>query len=479
MPDWVANIMIKNLTEAMNNLVKITPQNQLEDLLDKIYALNADDYTPESYNELKEQADSVVRPVTPYDEATGDGMPDWVANYMITTLTDLMDKLQPAVKKTVFDKLEDKLKEAEALNSVDYTEESWAKVQEIIDSVDRPVSSDNITEKLATKMLSDLEKAIEVLEQKPDESIKLEDGTYYAKLNSSISESKVKPRAKIVAKDCKYKVTVYTGTRTSYQFVGDNKSNVLYTQYDRSDWTFPQVEVVKPENNSQFNKATDKFSKKNLISGYDMNNTEYKDAVKEAVSSDNDDLFFDSSYAVLPDNSVATTFETDELDSEFILNGLYNYNYHNSDGTAQVKYYTLGGTFTFDKSSITKIEDDFTKLSGTYVKTESPSNSNSSERNVSKQPFATLESKNGKVYVTYSFDPKAKAQNITDAQSTEAVYDAKGNKLDTSNNEITLEYSSYDELISGTYVNANVSIVNAARGAYNRMILRLTLLQSL
>lgn len=189
MPDWVANIMIKNLTEAMNNLVKITPQNQLEDLLDKIYALNADDYTPESYNELKEQADSVVRPVTPYDEATGDGMPDWVANYMITTLTDLMDKLQPADKKTVFDKLEDKLKEAEALNSVDYTEESWAKVQEIIDSVDRPVSSDNITEKLATKMLSDLEKAIEVLEQKPDESIKLEDGTYYAKLNSSISES--------------------------------------------------------------------------------------------------------------------------------------------------------------------------------------------------------------------------------------------------------------------------------------------------
>lgn len=150
-------------------------------------------------------------------------MPDWVANYMITTLTDLMDKLQPADKKTVFDKLEDKLKEAEALNSADYTEESWAKVQEIIDSVDRPVSSDNITEKLATKMLSDLEKAIEALEQKPDESIKLEDGTYYAKLNSSISESKVKPRAKIVAKDCKYKVTVYTGTRTSYQFVGDNK----------------------------------------------------------------------------------------------------------------------------------------------------------------------------------------------------------------------------------------------------------------
>ena len=56
-----------------------TPQQQLENLLDKIYALNADDYTADSYNELKEQADSVNRPVTPYDEVTGDGMPDWVA----------------------------------------------------------------------------------------------------------------------------------------------------------------------------------------------------------------------------------------------------------------------------------------------------------------------------------------------------------------------------------------------------------------
>ena len=36
-----------------------TPQQQLENLLDKIYALNADDYTADSYNELKEQAEKV------------------------------------------------------------------------------------------------------------------------------------------------------------------------------------------------------------------------------------------------------------------------------------------------------------------------------------------------------------------------------------------------------------------------------------
>ena len=480
MPDWVANIMIKNLTEAMNNLVKITPQSQLEDLLDKIYALNADDYTPESYNELKEQADSVVRPVTPYDEATGDGMPDWVANYMITTLTDLMDKLQPADKKTVFDKLEDKLKEAEALNSADYTEESWAKVQEIIDSVDRPVSSDNITEKLATKMLSDLEKAIEALEQKPDESIKLEDGTYYAKITNDsynikdrakiVAKDGIKDRAKIVAKDGKYKVTIYTKTSTSQNFDGDYKSNRLYTVYSRSDHSFKEVEVVKPENNDQFENIASKYSKKNLVSGFDIANTDYKDEVKEAVSSDYDDLFFDSSYVVLSDYSVATTFETDELDSTFLVNGLFTLPYYNYDGDiSRMNYSWFTDSIKFNSSDIVKIADDFTSLSGTYVKTESKKSSNSTERNISKQPFAKLESKNGKVYVTYSFDPKARAQTITDAQSTEAVYDAKGNKLDTSKNEITLEYSSYDELISGTYVKADVSIVNAARGAYNRM----------
>lgn len=468
MPDWVANIMIKNLTEAMNNLVKITPQSQLEDLLDQIYALNPDDYTPESYNELKEQADSVVRPVTPYDEATGDGMPDWVANYMITTLTDLMDKLQPADKKTVFDKLEDKLKEAEALNSADYTEESWSKVQEIIDSVDRPVSSDNITEKLATKMLSDLEKAIEALEQKPDESIKLEDGTYYAKLTHN--SSNFKDRAKIVAKDGKYKVTIYTKTMTSQNFDGGYKSNRLYTVYSRSDYSFKEVEVVKPENNDRFEDIASKYSKKNLVSGFDIADTDYKDAVKEAVSSDYDDLFFDSSYVVLSDYSVATTFETDELDSTFLVNGLFTCPYYKYGGDIErMNYWQLSDNIKFNSSDIVKIADDFTSLSGTYVKTESASNSNKNERNVSKQPFAKIESKNGKVYVTYSFDPKAEAQNITDAQSTEAVYDAKGNKLDTSNNEITLEYNSYDELISGTYVKADVSIVSAVRGAYNRM----------
>ena len=109
-----------------------TPQQQLENLLDKIYALNADDYTAESYNDLKEQADSVNRPVTPYDEVTGDGMPDWVANIMIKNLTEAMNNL---VKITPQSQLEDLLDKIYALNPDDYTPESYNELKEQADSV--------------------------------------------------------------------------------------------------------------------------------------------------------------------------------------------------------------------------------------------------------------------------------------------------------------------------------------------------------
>ena len=51
-------------------------------------------------------------------------MPDWVANIMITNLTKLKDALVPVGQKTVYEQLEEKLQEAEALNQGKYTAES-------------------------------------------------------------------------------------------------------------------------------------------------------------------------------------------------------------------------------------------------------------------------------------------------------------------------------------------------------------------
>lgn len=444
----------------------LTPQQKLEALLDEIYALNSSDYTEESWNELKEQADSVVRPVTPYDETTGDGMPDWVANYMISTLTDLKNNLVKADTKTIYEKLEEKLKEAEALNASDYTEESWAGVQDIIDSVVRPVSSSNITEKLATKMLSELENAMTALELKPNDSITLDDGTYYAVINKS--DSRLQEYAKIVAEDHKYKVTIYTVVKRSLTF---DSNNNIYVSYDYDDYKYPVVEVVKPEYNSQFENRNgrSKFSVKNLKENYNLEETSYKDAIKNAFSSEYDYMFFDSSYETLGDNSVAMTFETDELDSSFIVNGLYNVVNHNSDGTVKkIGYYAFDDTITFDKNNIVEVPDDYMKLDGsTYVKTESPSNRNSAERNISRKPFAQIKSENGKLYVTYSLDLKAFVNHVEGAQSADA-YDIAGNKLEVINDEVTLEYSSYDELISGKHIFLRTSIVDSYKGAYVR-----------
>ena len=80
-----------------------------------------------------------------------------------------VDDLEPA--GDVFAKLEEKLQEAEELNPSDYTEESWKEVQDIIATIDRPVSSDNITEKLAAKMLADLEAAINALEPAKEDAV--------------------------------------------------------------------------------------------------------------------------------------------------------------------------------------------------------------------------------------------------------------------------------------------------------------------
>ena len=470
MPDWVANYMINSLTELKNNLVKNpTPQENLEALLDEIYALNPSDYTEESWNKLKEQADSVVRPVKPYDETTQEGMPDWVANYMINALTDLKNNLVKADTKTIYEKLEEKLKEAEVLNASDYTEESWAGVQDISDSVVRPVSSSNITEKLATKMLSELENAMAALELKSDDAISLDDGTYYAVINHN--HSTFLSYAKIVAKNHKYSVTLYTKVTSFQKFDGGMNDNNIYTLYDYRDYTFPEVEVVKPEYNSQFENGNEssKFSMKNLKKDYNLQETSYKDEIKNAFSSDNDYMFFDSSYETLGDNSVAMTFETDELDSSFIVNGLYNLDRHNSDGTInKTGYYLLYDTITFDKSNIVSVPDDYMKLDGsTYVKTESPSDRNRAERNLSRKPFAQIKSENGKLYVTYSLDLKAYINYVEGAQSAE-VYDIEGNKLDVVNNEITLEYNNYNELIAGKSIIIRASIIDDYRGAYIR-----------
>ena len=474
MPDWVANLMITNLTNLKNSLVKndtiadTTPQQQLETLLDEIYALNSEDYTEDSWNALKEQADSVNRPVTPYDEATEEGMPDWVANLMITNLTKLKDALVPVgSQKTVYEQLEEKLQEAEALDSSKYTEETWTQVKEIIDSVDRPVSSENITEKLASKLIADLDKAVAQLEEKPANDIVLEDGTYIAWLDTSAINYLLLPRAKIVAKNGKYNVTLYSVGAVSDTFDGDMYSNVRYRVYSRDDYQYDMVEVVKPEFNGEFEKGSEYFSNKNLVEGFDLASSSYKDSVKSLVSADNDEMFFDSVYTSIDGGGVATTFETSSLDDPFFVNGLISYTKHTADGGVDgINSYSKYGTFSFQEDSIVKVSENFDGMAGSYVVDESSNDADI--RRLDRTGESTVEVKNGKVYATFPVNANGVVSNVTGGQSG-VLCDENGNALEVNNGKVTFEYNSLDDVIIGKHIAVNVSVVDSYRGVYNKM----------
>ena len=464
MPDWVANIMITNLTKLKDGLVKKeTPQQQLEALLDEIYALDPNDYTEESWNELKETADSVNRPVTPYDEATGEGMPDWVANLMITNLTKLKDALVPANQKTVYEQLEEKLQEAEALDPDKYTAESWAAVQEVIDSVVRPVSAENITEKLATKMLGELEAAMAAL---VESGIRLDDGTYIAYLNTKSAGYELVRRAKIVAKDGKYQVTLYSVGDISYSFDGGPKSNKIFKMIDRSDYQYNLVEVVNPAYNDQFKKGNEYVAQKNLAPGFDLASSPLADSAKAKVSADNDKMFFDSSYRKIADGVMATTFETDTLDGTFFLNELVSYAKHDASGAvSKVHCYLKYDTFAFDAACIAKASETFDGMSGNYTVSE---DKNGTIRRMVRTGEAATEARDGKLYVTYPINVAGYVNNITDAQSG-VFCDEAGNPIALNDGKVTLEYDSLDEVIIGKHVAVNASIVSSSRGAYNRL----------
>ena len=440
-----------------------TPQQQLEALLDEIYALDPNDYTEESWNELKETADSVNRPVTPYDEATGEGMPDWVANLMITNLTKLKDALVPANQKTVYEQLEEKLQEAEALDPDKYTAESWAAVQEVIDSVVRPVSAENITEKLATKMLGELEAAMAAL---VESGIRLDDGTYIAYLNTESSGYVLVRRAKIVAKDGKYQVTLYSVGDISYSFDGGSTSNKIFKMIDRSDYQYNLVEVVNPAYNDRFEKGNEYVAQKNLAPGFDLASSPLADSAKAKVSADNDKMFFDSSYRKIADGVMATTFETDTLDGTFFLNELVSHANHDASGAVSKVYcYLKYDTFAFDAACIAKVSETFDGMSGNYIVSEGK---NGTIRRMVRTGEAATEARDGKLYVTYPINVAGYVNNITDAQSG-VFCDEAGNPIALNDGKVTLEYDSLDEVIIGKHVAVNASIVSSSRGAYNRL----------
>lgn len=467
MTEEIAELVYGMLKEQMDALVAVDSSwGKLETLLDEIYALNSEDYSEESYNALIEQADSVIRPVDPNE------MPEFVAVIMTDTLQSLMDSLEEG--KSIYEKLEDKLAQAEALNVSDYTQESWQAVQDIIDALERPVSSDNITEKLATKMLSDLETAILALEAAPDEGIVLEDGTYSAKLTKKRGyDSWYDDNVKIVVKDGKYSVTFYTTSSTVWTYHGDYKSNEQYIFYGKNDFRYVLMEVMKPTEDSD--NIKNYYASKNLIDGYDISNSGFSDEIKEKVSADYDDMFYDTQYQVLDDGIIAFTVELENLDDSLLLNYIYELDIH-SYGTDEIRQtnYIYGETsnaVTLDADSIEKIPESFDGIEGT---TSFNYDSSDTLPYLMRSNEAEWTSENGKLYVTYSVNTDGWAKYIKNGQSVE-IMNTDYEPIEVVDGKITLEYDSIDDVVYGVEVIVKTLYVDSYRGiTYNYSFFRLS-----
>lgn len=440
MPEFIAEYMIELLTEMKAGLVrKDSAWGQLEILLDEIYALDSDDYSEESYNALIEQADSVCRPVDPNE------MPEFIAVYMTEILQNLMDSLEPG--KTVYEKLEEKLAEAEALNAADYTKESWKAVADIIEVIDRPVSADNITEKLAAKMLSDLEEALAALEAAPEEEIVLENGTYSAALNYSYYAWWHDDNVKIVAEDGKYAVTFYMKYDEIWEFNGDMYSNQQYHFRGKQDFRIVLAEVMKttedPDGIGNY------YAEKNLIDSYDMNGSGYSDTVKEKVSAEYNDMFYDTEYSVMEDGTLAFTVVLDSLNDVFCLNALEEYDRHYYESDDVQTYYDelRHSSVSIDTDSIEKMPETFENISSTV-------SFNYDEDNIeyfSRSNEAYAVSENGKLYVTYSVSPDSWINKSKNGLSVE-VLDGNYEPIEIQDGKITIEYNNIDEVIYGSTV---------------------------
>lgn len=460
MPDNIAELVINMLQGMVDSLVlKDSAWGRLESVLDEVYALNPEEYSEESYNALKEQADSVVRPVDPAE------MPERIADIMAQSLRSMIDSLEPG--KTVYEKLESKLQEAEALTATDYTEESWQKVQDIIDALERPVSGDNITEKLAEKMLSDLEVAVNGLEAAPKGDITLENGTYFAQPEITPLEGSVagyfRDKVKIVAEDGKYRITFYNQISEVWSFDGDYKSNRQYLLYGKNDFRNFLTEALKTGEDEAL--ISSGYAAKNLNKNYDLSSAGFSDEIKSMVQEEYNDRFYTSSYQMLDDGNMSVTIETDSL-QELFMNCLIEYDNHKYDSDEINKTWSFSGQMKveFDINKIEKQAESFDNID-TQVTFNNSVNKSTYNGMVYgfRNNSAHAVSKDGKLYVTYDVNLEGRTKALKNGLSTE-ILDGDYKPIEVTDGQITLEYDNLDELLCGSRVIFKTLVNDSYRG---------------
>ncbi len=148
------------LLEAINRLTKRHDTEALEAAIAQAQGLNQEYYTADSWNAVEEALADAERVLAKEDASQTeiDSATAW--------LTEALGKLVPDTDKTALDAL---VKEAEALNGEDYTEETWAALTEALEAAKGVLADAAVLQPAVDAAQTALQEALDALRERlPD-----------------------------------------------------------------------------------------------------------------------------------------------------------------------------------------------------------------------------------------------------------------------------------------------------------------------
>ncbi len=161
------NNALTTLTAAMGALIEkpeepVVDKTALSTKIAEADELESEDYTEETWEPFA-TALTNAKAIAAKEDATQEEV-----NNALSSLTAAMGAL---VEKLVVSKtaLNEKIAEAQLLNEEDYTEETWAALEAVLESAMQVVADENATQEAVDTALNELAAAIQGLEEKPEE----------------------------------------------------------------------------------------------------------------------------------------------------------------------------------------------------------------------------------------------------------------------------------------------------------------------
>ena len=179
-----ANVSVKSnetiSAEATNEVIEIANKDKLITDITTAEGLNSKDYTEESWNKFS-QALAAAKEIASNEKATQKEVDEAVKN-LNKAIDELEKKVEEKVDKT---DLNNKIKDAEKLNSKDYTEKSWNKFSQALAVAKGVASNAKATQKEIDKALEELEIAIKALEKKENTEVKVDKAALLVKIEEA------------------------------------------------------------------------------------------------------------------------------------------------------------------------------------------------------------------------------------------------------------------------------------------------------